>query len=245
MVNVTQHEPAGAVRDTAAMDIFRHQWELYRKFLKYDYLANAGAYAALHRFLTDDIARPFRLVDLACGDASGIVTALAGTAIDHYRGVDLAEPALALAQHNLEALPCKVELERADFSEAMRNRPQPDDIVWISLSLHHLHTADKLALMRDVRAGIEPNGAFLVYEPTRRDGEDRSGYLDRFEGIGRREWTALTPEEFLDGMKHVRTCDLPETVSDWHMLGREAGFSVTAELYKSRNDLFRMFLYRP
>jgi SAM-dependent methyltransferase len=245
MVNVTQHEPPGAVRDAAAMDIFRHQWELYRKFLKYDYLSNAGAYAGLHRFLMDDLARPFRFVDLACGDASGIVTALKGTAINHYRGVDLAEPALALAQRNLEALPCEVELEQADFSEAMRNRRRPDDIVWISLSLHHLNSPDKLALMREVRAGIEPQGAFLIYEPTRRDGEDRAAYLDRFEDIGRREWTALTPDEFKEGMKHVRTCDIPETVSDWDMLGREAGFSETAELYKARDDLFRMFLYRP
>lgn len=245
MVNVTQHEPPGVVRDAAAMDIFRDQWELYGKFLKYDYLANAGAYAGLHRFLMDDIARPFRFVDLACGDASGIVTALAGTAINHYRGVDLAEPALALAQRNLEALPCRVELEHADFCTAMRKQPRPDDIVWISLSLHHLHAADKLALMREVRVGIEPRGAFLIYEPTRRDGEDRAGYLDRFEDIGRREWTALTPDELEEGMKHVRTCDLPETVSDWHMLAREAGFSETAEVYKARNDLFRMFLYRP
>ncbi len=245
MVNVTQHEPAGAVRDETAMDIFRHQWELYRKFLKYDYLSNAGAYARLHRFLTLDISRPFRFVDLACGDASGIVTALEGTGIDHYRGVDLAEPALVLARRNLEALPGEVELEQADFSTAMRNRPHLDDIVWISLSLHHLHSADKLALMRDVREGIVPQGAFLIYEPARRDGEDRAAYLDRFEDIGRREWTALTPDELKDGMRHVRSCDLPETVSDWIMLGREAGFSQTAELYKSKSDLFRLFLYRP
>jgi hypothetical protein len=43
----------------------------------------------------------------------------------------------------------------------------------------------------------------------------------------------------------VRTCDLPETVSGWERLGREARFASTRELYKSPADLFRLFLYRP
>jgi hypothetical protein len=46
-------------------------------------------------------------------------------------------------------------------------------------------------------------------------------------------------------MEHVRGCDLPETVSDWSALGREAGFTKIAELYRSPDDLFRLFSYRP
>ncbi len=136
-------------------------------------------------------------------------------------------------------------LDEADFSTAMRGQRQPEDIVWISLSLHHLDTDAKLAFMRDVRQGLEAGGAFLVYEPTRRDGEERPAYLDRFEDIGRRQWTELTPTEFAEALKHVRTCDLPETVSEWERLGRDAGFASSRELYKSPTDLFRLFLYRP
>jgi hypothetical protein len=40
-------------------------------------------------------------------------------------------------------------------------------------------------------------------------------------------------------------CDLPETVSDWERLGREAGFASSRQLYTSPTDLFRLFLYRP
>ncbi len=244
MVNVHRHAPAAAVRDETAVDIFRDQWELYRKFLKHDYLENDGAYAELHRFLSSAVARPFAFVDLACGDASGVVAALEGTKIARYRGIDLAQPALELAKKNLEALPCEVELEEADFVEAMRNRSQAADVVWISLSLHHLTTPDKRALMREVRGRLSANGAFLIYEPTCRDGEDRAAYLDRFEETGRRNWTALSPEEFTEAMRHVRACDLPETVSGWEALGREAGFSHIGELYRAPSDLFRMFVYR-
>jgi hypothetical protein len=211
--------------DATALEIFQNQWEVYRKFLAHDYLSNAEACAALRRFLVDDLARPFRFLDLACGDASGIVDALRATPIEHYRGVDLSAPALALAEHNLAALPCPVKLDEDDFSTAMRNLPTPADVVWISLSLHHLDSAAKRAFMCEVRAGIADDGAFLVYEPTRRDGEDRPQYLDRFEVIGRRDWTALSDTEYGEAMKHVRTCDLPETVSGWETLGREAGFA--------------------
>jgi len=242
MAKASQLATAG---DVTALEIFQNQWDVYRKFLKYDYLSNAEAAAALRAFLTGEVTRPYRFLDLACGDASGIVPALAQTPIEQYRGVDLSAPALALAKDNLAALPCTVMLDEADFSTAMRSRRQPEDIVWISLSLHHLDTDAKLAFMRDVRQGLGAGGAFLVYEPTRRDGEDRPAYLDRFEDIGRRAWTELTPAEFAEALKHVRTCDLPETVSEWERLGRDAGFASSRELYKSPTDLFRLFLYRP
>ena len=161
-----------------------------------------------------------------------------------YRGIDLAAPALALAETNLEALKCEVALEQADFATAMRRRSRPADIVWISLSLHHLDTPDKRTLMREIYAGMSPAGALLIYEPTLDEGEDRPAYLDRFEAIGRRDWTALSADEFKEAMHHVRTCDLPETVSEWEALGREAGFTRIGELYRSPDDLFRLFSYR-
>jgi hypothetical protein len=244
MVEVHQQHQAAAQRDEKAVEIFRDQWQLYRKFLENDYLSNAGAYAKLHSFLVREMHRPFRFVDLACGDASGIVPALQGTAIAHYCGIDLALPALELARGNLGALNCEVTLEQADFVEAMRRRTEPADVVWISLSLHHLPTAEKGMLMREVSGGLAHDGAFLIYEPTFRDGEDRPKYLDRFEEIGRREWTALTPEDFANAMSHVRACDLPETASQWEALGRAAGFARIAELYISPDDLFRMYSFR-
>jgi SAM-dependent methyltransferase len=244
MIDIQQHGPLAAVRDESALDIFRHQWELYRKFLAHDYLANAGAYAELQRFLENDVGRPFRFLDLACGDASGIVGALKATPIAHYHGVDLSPPALKLARRNLEALACEVELEQADFVEAMRSSTLRPDIVWISLSLHHLATPDKRRLMREVRNRLDAGGALLIYEPTCREGEDRVAWVDRFEETGRREWTALSAEELKEAMGHVRTCDLPETASEWIALGHETGFSEVAELYTAPSDLFRMFSFR-
>lgn len=245
MTNALHIAPATNAADQKAVEIFAQQWQLYRKILDHDYLSNAGAYAALRRFLDQEVARPFRFLDLACGDASGIAEALAGTRVASYRGVDLSAPALELAKANLAALPCEVTLEQADFGDALKDPSEVVDIVWISLSLHHLETPAKQALMQAIRAAMAAGGAFLIYEPTRNDGEGRPAYLDRFEEIARKDWTSLSREEFDEAINHVRTCDLPETVSGWETMGREAGFSRIAELYRSPDNLFRLVNYRP
>lgn len=230
--------------DAAALEIFQNQWGVYRKFLDHDYLSNREACRALKEFLTADLARPFHFLDLACGDASGIVATLRETPVESYRGVDLSAPALRMAEQNLSTLHAPVVLDEADFTTAMRDRADRADVVWISLSLHHLESDGKLAFMREVREGLRDDGVFLVYEPTRRNGEDREAYLERIDDVGRREWTALSAEEYAEAMNHIRTCDLQETVTGWAELGLEAGFSSVEELYSSPNDLFRLFLYR-
>lgn len=232
------------IPDAKATEIFRNQWEIYQKVLKHDYLANRGACAALHRFLTEEVDRPFDFVDLACGDASGVVGALQGTRITHYTGIDLSGPALAYAAESLRALDCETELQEADFTAAIAGRTRPVDIVWLSLSLHHIETPAKLKLMREIAARMKSSGAFLIYEPAREEGEVPAAYFDRFEEIGRKDWSALSPIELNDAMSHVRTCDHPETASTWMALGREAGFSRIDELFRSPDAMFRLFVYR-
>jgi SAM-dependent methyltransferase len=159
------------------------QWQVYSKLVDCDYLAHQAAREVLHRVLVEQGHRPFRFFDLACGDASLTVAALRGTPVIHYHGIDLSAPALALARKTVEALPCPAELEQADCVAAMRERPEPADMVWIGLSLHHLRAPDKEVLMREVRAAVGPAGLFLIYEPTRLEGEGRPAYLARFEQI--------------------------------------------------------------
>lgn len=230
--------------DEEALVIFQNQWDVYQKFLQHDYLFNGAACDVLRRFLLNRIARPFHFLDLACGDASNVARVLADTPVQSYHGVDLAAPALTLAAKNIAPLKVPAQLDEADFSTAMRGLAQPADVVWISLSLHHLETSGKRDFMRDVRSALGPQGVFLAYEPTCFDGETRAAYLDRIDATGRREWTALSAHEYAEAMHHVRTCDLQETVTSWRELGRQAGFASVDELYRSPDDLFRLFLYR-
>ena len=243
MVKIHRHELAATVADDQALELFRRQWAVYQKLIDHNYVNHAEVYGTLYRVLLEE-DQPFRLLDLACGDAAAMVGALEGTRIAHYHGVDLAKPALELARRNLDGLDCAVELEQRDFIEAMQGRPEPADVVWIRPSLHHLRAPDKRTLMQEIRGVVGARGRFLMYEPASPDGEDRDGYLSRFERISRKSWTALTPAEWQALIRHVRTCDLPETVSSWIALGHEAGFAAADELFKAPCDLYRMFCYR-
>lgn len=243
MVNIRQHDATAPVLDAAAEEQFAQQWQVYHKLVTNDYVFHREAYATLHRVLRQQVAKPFRFLDLACGDAAGIVGALQGTRVCHYHGVDLSGPALAMASISVEALDCPVELDLRDFVAAMAERPESADVVWIGLSLHHLATADKLTLMREVRAAVGKDGRFLIYEPTCRDGEDRDGYLARFERVSRPLWAALSAADWAGILDHVTRCDLPEPVAGWTALGHEAGFVKVEQLFVAPTDLYRPFAF--
>jgi len=120
MVNILRQ--ASPVLDEQAMEAFRHQWQAYSKLVDNDYLSHQAVHAVLHRELVTDVNRPFRFLDLACGDARLTVAALQGTPVIHYHGIDLSAPALAMARQTVQALACPVELEQEDFVSAMRAR---------------------------------------------------------------------------------------------------------------------------
>jgi hypothetical protein len=86
-------------------------------------------------------------------------TALRGTQVRHYHGIDLSQAALELAAANLADLPFKVDLDHRDFVDAMLRRPEHADAAWCSLSIHHLATDDKLKLMQAIRRAPVPAGS--------------------------------------------------------------------------------------
>jgi ubiquinone/menaquinone biosynthesis C-methylase UbiE len=245
MVNIVRQATGSAIVDDEATRAFRHQWQAYQKLVDHDYFAHREVGAILHRQLAETVGRPFRFLDLACGDASMTVAALQETPVIEYHGIDLSGPALELAKKSVESLPCPVRLEQNDFVAAMRERRDPADVVWIGLSLHHLQTDDKRELMRAIRSVIGDDGLFLIYEPFRLEGETRAVYLERYEKWSGSVWTALDPEEWIIMWEHVRTADFPEQASVWAQLGRDAGFGHVRELFTDPAGMSKLFSYRP
>src|SRR5215471_15905293 len=204
MVNVLRSASTAPVVDEEAMQAFRHQWQIYSKVVDNDYLSHQAVETVLHRELVTDVNRPFRFLDLACGDARLTVAALQGTPVTQYHGLDLSAPALAMARQTVKALACPFELEQEDFVSAMHAGQESADVVWIGLALHHLQTPDKGVLMREVRATVGDAGRFFIYEPVCHEGESRPGYLDRFEQINHSGCAALTLDEWAAMLAHVR-----------------------------------------
>ena len=242
MVNIHIHQfaPDGAVIDANAMEQFQKQWGAYQKLVDSDVLSHKAAGEILHEVLAG-VPKPFTFLDIACGDASLTKRALTGTKVSHYHGIDLSEPAIELAAKMLDGVPYEVDLDHQDFVTALEQRPEPADIIWCGLSIHHLVTPDKLKLMKAIRGAT--GTAFILYEPSRRDGEDRETWLRRFLGAQEPTWTTLTAEEHAQIVHHITTSDLPETASDWMELGREAGFAKATQLFVDPTDGLRIFRY--
>ena len=245
MVNIIHHLPGASVHDQEAIEFFRSQWTLYSRLVSHNQLFHREVREKIRGVLRQDFVAPVRVLDLACGDASVMVSTLTGLPVARYHGVDLAEPALEMAAENLEVLGCELELEQADFIEALRERPECADFVWIGLSLHHLDTGDKLELLREIRAVLDPSGRLMIYDPTIPDDEDLTTFHLREEAIVRDRWSMLTDTELEAVVRHIHGNDLPETVSDTIAMGQEAGFASVEQLYVSPTNIYRLFVYRP
>jgi Methyltransferase domain len=239
-IHIHHVESGDKVDDAAALEQFQHQWDTYQKVVDHDSLAHKEVGAILHDSLMA-IPEPFDFLDIACGDAGQMRTALAGTNIRRYHGIDLSKPALELAAKNLEGAPFEVDLDHGDFVAALTGRQDPCDISWCSLSIHHLNTDGKRSLLQALRDSTRKY--LMIYEPTMLEGEDRAAYLERFARVNKPAWSYLTPEEWDQVYLHVSTCDLPETATVWTSLGREAGFAEARQVYLDRTGFYGLYRY--
>ncbi|MCX5580183.1 class I SAM-dependent methyltransferase [Kaistia terrae] len=223
--------------------LFQDQWKIYRKMVDNNFLFHREAYARLHEILLSDVARPFDFLDIACGDASASASALVGTQVAHYHGLDFSAAALALARDACGRLACPASFEEGDFVSSISARSAPVDIVWIGLSLHHLRTAEKGAFMGTIRRLLAPGGRLLIYENTMPDGEDRDGWLKRWDRQ-RSTWSAYDDLEWNTMRDHVHAADFPETDASWRALGDSSGYGSVLEVYAAPSDLFRMYSFK-
>ena len=230
--------------DGNSSEFFRRNWAIYRKITENNYMSHVEAYGKLRQILSDVMKRPFRFLDLACGDAYHSSRSLMGTRVTEYTGIDLSEAALSAARDELNRLDCDKVLKIGDMKEFESVIVPPHDVVWVGLSLHHFETVEKAGFMKRVHDALTHDGIFLIYEPVFIDGEDRASYFYRIKAIVENRWTGLTEEEMDLAMEHVRTTELPETPGDWIRLGKEAGFSTAEKMFSDKSGLYCLFMYR-
>jgi cyclopropane fatty-acyl-phospholipid synthase-like methyltransferase len=219
-------------KDLTEVGEFFNAWAIYRKVLINNYMHHREIYQAITDLLAEQWeSRPFKLLDLGCGDASFLAPALQGRAIQHYMGFDLSDPALALAAANIGPLGCKAELINIDFIEGLAQTHERFDIVFTSYALHHLTQEEKAEFFRLAHTVLTENGLLLIIDVMREPDETLSMYLDNYCRWLREEWLEFDEQDFTAIIQHIRHSDMPETVSGLSALAEAAAFHPATSLH--------------
>ncbi len=73
MVTTSDRALGASDLEASELAIFHEQWQIFRKAIDHNYVNHCEAYGWLRRILLDEVARPFRFLDLGCGDASAAI----------------------------------------------------------------------------------------------------------------------------------------------------------------------------
>ena len=211
---------------------FFSSWEIYRAVIDSDVMEHRAIYSKVHSILAQR-TEPFTLLDLGCGDAAGIGTALEGTRLERYVGIDCAAPALEFAGQTLAGLDAVIDLRLGDLMDSINDPTQRFDVILVSFALHHFADDDKRAFLTAARERLNPGGEVILIDVVRRPGESRDEYLSRY-GTNVASWP-LEADKQERIMAHVTGFDYPADIIDEPQWAADRGFDVE-EFYRGGND---------
>ncbi|PSB02475.1 ubiquinone biosynthesis protein UbiE [Merismopedia glauca CCAP 1448/3] len=204
-------------------------------------------YTVLHELLVSHFQKPFRMLELGCGDASFTAQALVDTNIAAYQGIDLSEVALEIAEENLAAIAIETILLKGDLSnftnELPQNKPQQFDIIMTSFALHHLDLAQKDSVINNISNCLNPDGIFILIDVVRQENEEREAYIRRYLNDVEQRWSMITPQEYSMVENHISASDFPETQQTLRQLAAKHNFSRVECLYGDRLDTTQLLCF--
>jgi ubiquinone/menaquinone biosynthesis C-methylase UbiE len=246
MAELSHHESRKKLSDSNN-EFFNEQWCLYQKVLSNNYMGHREIYDILHEFLLSYYKKPFKMLDLGCGDASFAAQALLNTTMNFYCGIDLSEPALEIARDNMAKLKSAKLFIQGDFLELIfqlgQNPENSFDAIFSSFALHHLSLEQKDYLMGQLPRLLKTDGVFLLIDVVRSSEETREDYIRRYLENVRQDWSLLTPQEFLRVEEHISSSDFPETQEILYSLAKKHGFSRVDCLYRDPLDTTQLLCF--
>jgi len=208
-----------------------------------NYLRHRETYHHLRRFLETRFTPPFTILDIGCGDAGNIATALQGLEVRRFTGVDISPGMLLAARENLSALPCRHSLHKQDALAFLRHSRLRVDIVWIGLLLHHFPRVLKQGLFTLTRQRLRSGGCLLAHDPVLRENENRADYIRRLARICRRDWRAISATDLTVLQRHWTNHGRQARFSTLARLANRAGFSHSDILYRDPHKLYALTLF--
>jgi ubiquinone/menaquinone biosynthesis C-methylase UbiE len=216
-------------------EFFSQQWNIYQKVLNNNYMGHREIYSILHELLVSYFQKPFKILDLGCGDASFISRALLNTNIASYHGVDLSIPALEIAKENLAIIQCDTTLIPGDFSQLSSfldsNQKNKFDAILMSFALHHQNFEQKYHFIEQLYNLLNSGGIFLLIDIIRQQEEDRATYIRRYLDGVQNYWSLINQEEYSMIEEHISSSDFPETQQTLQEISQKSGFTKFESLY--------------
>ncbi|MBW4634690.1 MAG: class I SAM-dependent methyltransferase [Iphinoe sp. HA4291-MV1] len=230
-----------------SQEYFGEQWKVYQKVLNNNYMGHGEIYCILHELLVSYFQKPFKMLDLGCGDASFTAQVLLDTNIVSYQGVDLSIPALEIAKQNMAIIQCDTTFTQGNFSELVSQLVQGQqdrfDAILMSFALHHLHLEQKDCFIGQLKSLLASGGIFILIDIVRQEEEDRESYIRRYlEGI-QKHWSLLTPQEYSMVENHMLSSDFPETQQTLQEISQKYNFTRFECLYCDPQDTTQLLCF--
>ncbi len=210
------------MNEPAAVRFF-HAWDTYAKVVAANYMFHREIGQAIKATLRARFGeRPFSILDLGCGDAATFAPLLDGFRVKSYRGADLSEAALMLAQKNLSGLSCRVVLTQSDLMSQLKGAER-HDLIYVSFALHHLTTEQKAEFFRVAAQKLTLGGLLLIADVFREEGQSLRDYFDAYSEYLRDAMVSLDPSERDAIREHIVSFDVPEPCSRLQAQAEAAG----------------------
>lgn len=208
----------------------------------HDVMGHSEVYGLLGESLTG-LGRPFRLLDIGCGDCSDILGPLRRFPPSEYVGVDSSAEAIARARRNVLDAKFPWRLLQSDFRQALPRGPE-FDVIWMGLFLHHLPTEQKPEFLRRACASLDKGGMLLAHDPLLGENEDREAFITRLEAYGRSNWPFLEEDDLDVACRHWSEHGHQERFSTLRDFALEAGFADTSILWTDPDDFYGLLCFR-
>ena len=230
----------------ASADVFHRSWNVYRKFVRHDWMCHRAVYGTMRELVSRWFDRPFSVADFGCGDGSSTLDALSDLPLQRYMAVDRVGLLLEAVAGRLKECGCEVTLHDGDLAEVVGTPPQePVDLVLCAFSLHHLNGDEKQSFLRHVRSWLQPQGRLVLVDLLRRPAESRLRYLVRFHRHASGSFGAFTADERALVREHMEACDFPETLQTLCDMLTSSGFVSPRLAFRDRNEFYGVLTSRP
>lgn len=215
-----------------SLELFERNWRAYRAVVDHDLMEHRALTRAL-KAVVQELVRPrWAWADLGCGDLALLAPLLRALPLGRFEGVDAAAAVLPLAAANLQAAAAGPPSFPCHWSHqdllAWAEQPQAAprfELISCSFALHHLKEEAKERVLAALARRLAPDGALLIADVFRRDGESRATYVARYSRRVRRTWGGLAAADRQRVLEHLSAHDDPSERGAFVERARRAGWA--------------------